>query len=138
MSRRPWTTTDLAVLRDNAGLGVAALSELLRRSPSSVKLFAYRNGISLRRRRCLCPACGCFFVALSSHSGFCRVCEVRAQAAQRRCELAAIEHRLHEREHRAVLAAESELATVRQQVHRAQLAVTERVPSEPWTTRRTS
>lgn len=49
MSKRAWTTAELACLRENRELGAAALAELLDRSLWSVKRAAYRQRISLRR-----------------------------------------------------------------------------------------
>lgn len=44
----PWTSTEVAFVRDNADLGAAALSVALGRSVGSVKALANRNRISLR------------------------------------------------------------------------------------------
>jgi hypothetical protein len=49
MSKRAWTTTELARLQENRELGAAALADLLDRSLWSVKRAAYRQRISLRR-----------------------------------------------------------------------------------------
>lgn len=46
---REWTSTEVAILRDNAGLGVAALSLILGRSVKSVETAAARHRISLRK-----------------------------------------------------------------------------------------
>jgi hypothetical protein len=47
---RPWTTAELAVLREQGHLGSKALAQILDRSVQSVKHVAHRHGISLRRR----------------------------------------------------------------------------------------
>lgn len=47
---RPWTTAELALLRDQSDLGARALAQILDRSIQSVKHVAHRHGISLRRR----------------------------------------------------------------------------------------
>lgn len=47
---RPWTTGDLAVLRENASLGAAEVARLLGREERAVRQAAYRHRISLRRR----------------------------------------------------------------------------------------
>jgi hypothetical protein len=51
MKSGPWTTTEVAYLRDNRELGAAALAELLDRSQWSVRSAAKRQRISLRRPR---------------------------------------------------------------------------------------
>jgi ribosomal protein L37AE/L43A len=48
-SRRPWTSLELRRLREDRHLGLAALAELLGRTPASVERAAHRYGISLRR-----------------------------------------------------------------------------------------
>lgn len=52
--RRPWTTAEIASLRENRELGAAALAELLDRSVWSVRHAAYRFGVSLRRPGVAC------------------------------------------------------------------------------------
>jgi hypothetical protein len=46
---RPWTTSELAVMRDNAARGAEAVAELLGRSVASVRQAAHRHRISLRK-----------------------------------------------------------------------------------------
>jgi len=46
--RQPWTTTEVALLRDQGHLGAAAVALLLGRSVGQVKDAAYRYRISLR------------------------------------------------------------------------------------------
>ena len=46
---RPWTTTEIAVMRDNARAGVAAVAKILGRSQVSVRCAAARHRVSLRR-----------------------------------------------------------------------------------------
>ena len=46
---RPWTTSELAVMRDNAARGAEVVAELLGRSVASVRQAAHRNRISLRK-----------------------------------------------------------------------------------------
>lgn len=47
--QRPWTSSEILRLRNNANLGVEACAALLGRSPKSVKQKAQRERISLRR-----------------------------------------------------------------------------------------
>lgn len=49
MRGQPWTSREIATLREHAHLGRRALAHLLGRSERSVALFASRHGISLRR-----------------------------------------------------------------------------------------
>jgi len=53
-SSRPWTTRELAELREHAHLGAAAAAEKLGRSVASVKAAAHRHVITLRRPGCRC------------------------------------------------------------------------------------
>lgn len=46
---KPWTTGELRILRENAGLGAAEVARLLNRSVSSVRCMALRQRISLRK-----------------------------------------------------------------------------------------
>ncbi len=46
---KPWTTTEIGILRENASLGATALAALLHRSEASVRRAAERHRISLRR-----------------------------------------------------------------------------------------
>lgn len=46
---RPWTSSELDMLRRNAHLGLDACATLLDRTPASVRSAAARNRISLRR-----------------------------------------------------------------------------------------
>ena len=46
---KSWTSRELRLLSDNAGLGANELAELLGRSPDSIRGAAYRSRISLRR-----------------------------------------------------------------------------------------
>lgn len=48
-SFRPWTTRELAVLRESAHLGAAGVARQLGRSVASVKAAAHRHAVSLRR-----------------------------------------------------------------------------------------
>lgn len=47
--KRPWTVTEVTILRENARLGLPAVSTLLGRSEQSVQSAAKRYRISLRR-----------------------------------------------------------------------------------------
>ena len=49
--KRPWTTTEVAYLRDNRELGARLLCELMGRSLWSVRKAAHYHRISLRRPR---------------------------------------------------------------------------------------
>jgi hypothetical protein len=49
---KPWTTTELRLLRASGELGARAAARLLGRSVWSVKQAAYRSRISLRSRGC--------------------------------------------------------------------------------------
>ncbi|HAM24580.1 MAG TPA: hypothetical protein DCM51_03360 [Actinobacteria bacterium] len=96
---REWTTQELRVLRDYAGLGAIDLAHLLHRSPKAVKLIARRQGISLRRSDddipvgrlsaellariranpglAVCPMCGKRFARIPT-TGMCRCCHLDA------------------------------------------------------------
>lgn len=47
---RPWTSSEIATLREHAHLGATAVATLLGRSVRAVRLAASRNRISLRRQ----------------------------------------------------------------------------------------
>lgn len=48
-NKRAWTTRDLAVIREHARLGAAAIAEMLGCTPRAVQNAAHRYRISLRR-----------------------------------------------------------------------------------------
>lgn len=119
--RRPWTSAEISLLRENASLGVRELASLLRRTESSVWHQASRFGVSLRRQPSLCPACGRFPIR-DDKTGFCRPCSLRRLADRHRAELARIEAEAREREKQATVEAQRDLWQSRQQVHRARQA----------------
>ena len=46
---REWTTVEIRLLRDYAGLGRDSVATLLDRHPKAVETMAWRHGISLQR-----------------------------------------------------------------------------------------
>lgn len=98
MTGRPWSTEELAYLRENAGtLTRREICLELRRSRKSVERMAARHGISLRTvRRTLvwCHACARWRTSVND-SGLCPVCNERAKTEreEERCaeELAAMD-----------------------------------------------
>lgn len=115
---RPWTTSEVAYLVENAGrIPKREICKHLKRRSESVnqKAKALRaQGVPVNLR-CykpkleICPACGCMRATLGKH-GICEVCRKRVQLASIHTRISNLLHRLpfEERETYAVTEAEIE------------------------------